>query len=192
MISSGTRARRSGSSGSALSVMNPMLCFASGFGFSEEANPESQIGEILRRHAIEAHVHQRVVTRLRDRQLQSERVRTRRGCGVLDLRHLNVAAAAGPCEPCGILPQDSAVKHAFEGTLRTEEVLDDGSSLEDLGIWKHSDGTPVGTGRTSAHSEFSGEGDCPDSADGASLTHMRAMNDAFERLSKALEAEVAD
>jgi hypothetical protein len=54
-------------------------------------------------------------------------------------------------DPYMEVPRDSAVKHSFEATERTEEVLDDGSSIEDLGIWKHSDGTPVDTGRVRVH-----------------------------------------
>jgi hypothetical protein len=54
-------------------------------------------------------------------------------------------------DPYMEVPRDSAVKHAYEATERTEEVLEDGSSIEDLGIWKHSDGTSVGVGRVRVH-----------------------------------------
>src|SRR5665213_3277915 len=44
------------------------------------------------------------------------------------------------------VPESSSVHHAFSGSEFPGTRFDDGSTQEDLSIWRHSDGTEVGNG----------------------------------------------
>lgn len=55
------------------------------------------------------------------------------------------------------VPPDSIVSRRFFQQREDTAVFDDGSAVEELGIWRHSDGTSVGTGRVRVATRKAGD-----------------------------------